>query len=431
MRFAGQVQTAIEVLEGIEKSPLPADRFMGVFFKPRRYIGSSDKGVVANLVYDTLRHKAALGYVLGHARLKSTPRTLVLAHLVRSADGVPPVADIFTGERFAPAALTAEEAAALPALKAADLQKAPTHVLGNFPDWLLPHLTAAFGDSLLAEVAALTGRAATDLRVNTLKTTRAALEDTLHTLGYPVVPTPYSPLGLRLPDRRPLFGLEPFQQGHFEIQDEGSQILALLAGASPKMRVVDFCAGAGGKTLVLAAQMRNKGRIDACDVVADRLTDLRPRLARAGADNVQVHVLSSERDAWVKHHKEQADVVLLDVPCTGTGTWRRSPDSKWRLTPDTLSNVCATQASILDSASRLVKPGGRLVYATCSVLPAENHEQVTAFLARTPDFSLRPMPDEWAAHLGPTCPVTTPMLQLTPLRHGTDGFFAAVLQKKA
>ena len=172
-------------------------------------------------------------------------------------------------------------------------------------------------------------------------------------------------------------------------------------------------------------------REDRQDVVADRLTDLRPRLARAGADNVQVHVLSSERDAWVKHHKEQADVVLLDVPCTGTGTWRRSPDSKWRLTPDTLASVCATQASILDSASRLVKPGGRLVYATCSVLPAENHEQVTAFLARTPDFTLRPIADEWSAHLGPTCPVTTPMLQLTPLHHGTDGFFAAVLQKKA
>lgn len=277
-----------------------------------------------------------------------------------------------------------------------------------------------------------------DLRVNTLKThDRETALAALAAEGVEASVTDLSPLGLRLPAGRVnLPATKAFKDGLVEVQDEGSQLVALLTDARPGMAVVDFCAGAGGKTLGLAANMANKGRLIACDVSAGRLERSAARLKRAGAHNVTRRVLTSESDKWIKRHAKGFDRVLVDAPCTGTGTWRRNPDARWRLSPEQLDDLTSRQASILDSARRLVKPGGRLVYATCSLLPEENTNQIEAFLARWKDAEgWRPLSiaEVWETAAGTPCPVDADAttLSLTPARHGTDGFFTAVLQRGA
>jgi len=230
--------------------------------------------------------------------------------------------------------------------------------------------------------------------------------------------------------------IPPFRDGLVEVQDEGSQLVALLADARPGMRVVDFCAGAGGKTLAMAAAMGNKGHIVACDVLRGRVDRAAARLARAGVHNVERRGLSTERDPWVKRHARSFDRVLVDAPCSGVGTWRRNPDAKWRFTKDDLAAVIDLQRRILDSAARLVKPGGRLIYATCSLLPSENAAQVMSFAKDHPDFALRPVAAVWADTIGrmadgAVSPGADRLLQLTPATHGTDGFFVAVLERSA
>ncbi|MGH6929423.1 MAG: RsmB/NOP family class I SAM-dependent RNA methyltransferase, partial [Dongiaceae bacterium] len=239
------------------------------------------------------------------------------------------------------------------------------------------------------------------------------------------------PLGLRVDGRPPLATLPSFNYGLGEVHDEGSQLAALLVDARPGLRVVDFCAGAGGKTLAMAAAMRNKGHIVACDVLRGRVDRAAVRLTRAGVHNVERRGLSTERDPWVKRHAQSFDRVLVDAPCSGVGTWRRNPDAKWRFGKDDLAAVIDLQHRILDSAARLVKPGGRLIYATCSLLPSENAGQVTAFLKDHPDFALRPIAEIWPETVGGASPTTGETLQLTPATHETDGFFVAVLERSA
>ncbi len=274
----------------------------------------------------------------------------------------------------------------------------------NYPAWLDPHLKALFGERLRAELTGLNGTAALDLRVNQLKTSRAEARKALEAEGIEALPTKLAPTGLRVHGRIPLASLQSFKSGSVEVQDEGSQLAALLTQAKPGMRVVDFCAGAGGKTLALAAQMQNRGHLVACDVSEARLTRSAQRLRRAGISNVERRTLTSERDKWVKRHAGSFDRVFVDAPCTGTGTWRRNPDAKWRLEPLDLAELTELQARILDSASRLVKPGGRLVYATCSVLPQEDDQQVAAFLAGHAEFAVVPMPQVWREAFGTACP---------------------------
>jgi 16S rRNA (cytosine967-C5)-methyltransferase len=223
--------------------------------------------------------------------------------------------------------------------------------------------------------------------------------------------------------------MQVFKDGLIEVQDEGSQLVALLADARPGQRVADFCAGAGGKTLAMAAQMHNKGKIVACDVLEGRIDRAAVRFNRAGVHNVERRALSSERDQWVKRHAGTFDRVLIDAPCSGTGTWRRNPDAKWKLSPQDLEELEQVQRNILDSAWRLVKPGGRLIYATCSLLAEENEAQVEAFLAAHADFKRVPVGEVWQTAIGGDCPATSDMLSLTPAQHGTDGFFAAVLER--
>jgi 16S rRNA (cytosine967-C5)-methyltransferase len=285
-------------------------------------------------------------------------------------------------------------------------------------------------------MGALRVEAPLDLRVNTLKTTPEEARAALALDGVETKPTALSPLGLRAQGRPPLANLASFKSGLIEVQDEGSQLAALLVDARPGMRVADFCAGAGGKTLAMAAAMENKGRIVACDVLQGRVERAATRLQRAGAHNVERRGLTSERDPWVKRHAGGFERVLVDAPCSGMGTWRRNPDAKWKLTPDYLKELLDLQQRILDSAARLVKGGGRLIYATCSLLPEENEAQIERFLAQHADFAVLPMADVWRDSIGrhkdaAPCPAGDAYLRLTPAQHGTDGFFVAVLPRAA
>jgi 16S rRNA (cytosine967-C5)-methyltransferase len=284
-------------------------------------------------------------------------------------------------------------------------------------------------------MAALNLPAPLDLRVNRLKADRDTAQRALAAEGIRAEPTPWSPLGLRITHRVPLAGTAAFKDGLVEVQDEGSQLAAPLADARPGMRVVDFCAGAGGKTLALAAQMENRGKLVACDTASWRLERAGIRLRRAGVSNVERRPLSSERDPWVKRHAPKGkeggfDRVFVDAPCLGIGSWRRNPDGKWRMTPNDLAELLVRQRDILASAARLVKPGGRLVYATCSLLREENEDQAEAFLAASPDFVLYPVGRAWAETLNDRCPGGEDYLRLTPARHGTDGFFVALFERR-
>jgi 16S rRNA (cytosine967-C5)-methyltransferase len=340
-------------------------------------------------------------------------------------------AGFFDGGRFAPAPLSAGEQRLLKALKGRTLEhpEMPEAVRLELPEWIVPRLQRAFPEDFQREVAALSQEAAVDLRVNTLTAAREDVIAALRGEGLEAVPTAYSPLGLRLDERAPVAATRAFRDGQIEVQDEASQLAALLVDARPGMRVVDFCAGAGGKTLALAAGMENRGQIVALDVSQGRLDRAGTRLKRAGVHNVERRTVRDHRDRWIKRHKAGFDRVLIDAPCSGTGAWRRNPDARWRLLPQHLDELTRLQGEMLDSAARLVVPGGLLVYATCSVLPEENEDQVAAFLARSDAFQPIPVASLWEGRLNGSCPAREDWLKLTPARHGTDGFFVAVMQR--
>ncbi len=433
MKPGAQVAAAIDLITLVntawqDGSRAPADSLIGSYFKERRYIGSKDRGMIAGLVYGVLRQGAALEWRLEQAGLAVDPRTLVLGALVLME--ARPLADLrewLNGERHCAAPLSEPERRALATLEGQPLvtDAMPEAARYNFPDWMGPSLKAALGDAFVPALEAMAQEAPVDLRVNTLRTTREALLQQLREAGYEPEPLSFVPHGIRLHKRGAVFTLPAFRDGAFEMQDAGSQLAASLVQAKPGDKVVDFCAGAGGKTLALAAAMQNRGRILAWDVNAKRLAQMPKRLARAGVHNVQIRVLASENDAFVKRHKATADWVLIDAPCTGSGTWRRSPDLKWRTAPKDLQELTVVQASILSSAARLVKPGGHLVYVTCSMFDEENRQQAEAFLAAHKDFAIAPLP-----LLAQSVTGEAEYLRLWPHRHETDGFFAAVFQRK-
>jgi 16S rRNA (cytosine967-C5)-methyltransferase len=427
MKPAAQLQASIELLDELAANAYPADRTMAQYFKQRRYIGSKDKAAISEYLYTVLRNRLSFEYILSRAELGIHSR--LLAALMKKIDGAD-LRDYFDGDKYCPARLRPEQLDAFESLDL-DLSNAPTHVRLNVPEWIAGRLEAALGDRYEAEMQASNQRAQTDIRVNTLKSSVAQLSDALDSTADNFSPSKLSPWGIRFASRVALFGLDAFKQGWFEVQDEGSQLLALMSGAKAGDKVVDFCAGAGGKTLALAAMMDNKGVIYACDVHSKRLEQLSKRTKRAGAHNVRTHVLSSENDKWVKQHKQIADVVLLDAPCTGTGTWRRSPDSRWNLTEENLCNLVELQQSIMQSAQRLVKPGGLLLYATCSLLEEENEQQVERFLANNDQFVKNDLaiPAHWTDQLEQVV-LNSNQLRTYPGLSGTDGFFVAALQRK-
>ncbi len=437
MNPSARIQSTIELLDEIlqswnEQKRFPADKQIDRYFKARRFIGSKDRAAVGELVYWCLRNLSMLRFSCPHAEHMNEGRMLVLAALqMRGEQNVASLTQLCDGTQYAPHTITPQERAIL--LRTPS-DEPPRHVRLNYPEWLEPELQKSLKGDFELAMQALNEQAPTDLRVNTLKTSRDDLLQSLNAEGFDCTATPTSPVGIRLKKRAPIFTSASFKSGHFEVQDEGSQMVALLTDAKPGMKVIDFCAGAGGKTLAIAAQMNNKGRVLAWDISEKRLAQIKERLKRAGVDNVQTHVLESENDGFVKRHKATADRVLVDAPCSGTGTWRRNPDLKWRFTQTDLDEVMALQASILQSASRLVTIGGRLIYATCSVLACENDAHIENFLKNNKNFRVVCAKKIWNNVLtesGMIEDANEPVsyLSVTPHQDGVDGFFAAVLER--
>lgn len=437
MTPGARAQAAIDLLDQIftawlSQQRIPADKMLESYFKSHRYVGSKDRGAISELVYWILRHKAALEWWLDKQQQRLHGRSFVFAALVLRKDYNPQsIQSLSKDSQYSPPPLTPDETRMVTELVRHNIESPdmPNYVRLNYPQWMEVLLRDSFGKKFDVALHALNEQAPTDLRVNTLKTTRPLLMNDLAKEGFDAKPTTLSPCGLRLAKRGPIFTSKNFKLGHFEVQDEGSQMVAMLVDAKPGQRVIDFCAGAGGKTLAVAATMNNKGRILAWDTSEKRLKQIVPRLKRAGVDNVQTHVIASESDAYIKRHKSTADRVLVDAPCSGSGTWRRNPDLKWRFTKKDLDEVVALQQSILQSAARLVKPGGRLIYATCSILKIENEYQIEQFLKSGNHFRVVCAKKVWDKTTATQANDTVSYLSLTPHEDGVDGFFAAVLER--
>jgi 16S rRNA (cytosine967-C5)-methyltransferase len=431
MTPAARLSAAIELIDTIDTQRVPAAKALKEWGTAHRYAGSGDRAAISGLIWDVLRRQASSAWLMGD----DTPRARVLGmlKLERGMD-VEAIAALCDGGRFAPAPLSEAERAALTSRSLAD---APAHVAGDYPEWLDPHLAKVFGEDRVAEATAMASRAPLDLRVNTLKAKREKILPRLKHLG--AAETPWSPLGLRIElgadARNPgVNAEEDFIKGAIEVQDEGSQLAALLSAAKPGEQVIDLCAGAGGKTLAVAAMMGGKGRLIATDHDKRQLAPIHERLSRAGVHNADVRTPRGDADP-LADIRASADLVLIDAPCTGTGTWRRNPDAKWRMRPGALEVRLKDQIEVLDRAAALVKPGGRIAYITCSVLPTENGDQVRAFLSRHPEFSIV-APEQTASVLWDKAEdfakaaLQTPEGWLmTPRRTGTDGFFVSVLKK--
>jgi 16S rRNA (cytosine967-C5)-methyltransferase len=425
-----RIDAALQALEAIGSSPQNVDAVLRAFFKARRYAGAHDRRAVTDMVYVLLRQQGELLWRCG----EDAPwRRLMIAYLaLHEGRDLPEVEALFDGDRYGPAPLDAAERSWLPSLNG-DSPPPPTWAQGNFPAWLSDDLGEQFGDALLDEMTALNRPAAVDLRVNSLKATREEVAEALAADGIETAPGSWSPDALRLAAPKALTRHALFLQGAVEVQDEGSQIAGMLVDAQPGQQVVDLCAGAGGKTLALAAAMKNSGQIYAFDTHGKRLARMKPRLDRAGVRNVQTHRLP-ESEPVLADLAGKVDRVLVDAPCSGTGTWRRHPSARWRLRPDHLAAHHALQPQLLRQAADLVRPGGRLVYATCSVLWSEDQAPVRGFLAERSDFRAVPADEAWAAALPgvplPAGSAVEPGLLLTPRRHGVDAFYVAVLERR-
>jgi 16S rRNA (cytosine967-C5)-methyltransferase len=420
---AGLVEALANAVREVLRLERPADAVLASFFRTHPKLGQHDRGFIAETVYALLRRKRLVELAVAESGLaRPDARALALAAAVRVRG---------LNVRELAGALRFGEAEWLDAVKGAARGPLPLGVASDLPDWLIARLAPALGeDGLVRLAAALNQPAPLDLRVNTLKADRDRVAAELAADGIAAAPTPYSPVGLRLRDKPALSRHPLFTSGAIEVQDEGSQLVCYLLAPRRGEMVVDFCAGAGGKSLALGALMRSTGRVYAFDVSAKRLAQFRPRLARSGLSNVYPHEIASERDPRVRRLAGKIDRVLVDAPCTGIGTLRRNPDLKWRQTETALGELAAKQAAILDAAAGLVKPGGRLLYATCSVLEEENGAVVAAFLANHPEFALVPAVGELAASRIVLPPgADDAFLRLRPDVHGTDAFFGALLER--
>lgn len=406
------------LIEKVFKFEHPADAVVARHCRENRSLGPRERATLSDTVFAVLRERLKFEWLARSGSGSKWRRLAILG---------------FPGDRdFLKSALSdAEKAWWDNCLKVGDADLLAPH-RHNLPEWLATALREQVGDEFDALAVSLNQPAALDLRVNLLKKKRDAALDALRQAGLACEATPYSPLGIRLQGKPSLAKLPAFVQGEVEVQDEGSQLLALLLDAKRGEMVVDFCAGAGGKTLAIGAAMRNSGRLYAFDTSGHRLDALKPRLARSGLSNVHPVAIAHERDDRIKRLAGKIDRVLVDAPCSGLGTLRRSPDLKWRQTPQTVEAQAVLQQAILASASRLLKPGGRLVYATCSLLSTENEAVAAAFSAAHPEFEVLPVDALLASaqvqHAESLCQGTS--LRLWPHRHGTDGFFAAVWRKK-
>jgi 16S rRNA (cytosine967-C5)-methyltransferase len=436
MTPAARIQAAVELTEALLPLQRPADQIVADFLRQRRYIGGGDRRRLLELAYGVLRARARLSWWLERAETPITARALVIAYLIL-AEGWSPdrLAGSFDGQHYNPPRLDAGERGLAKALAGKTLESGeqPEWTRLETPEWLWRRFRDGFGALAGDELKALMAEAPIDLRVNRMKASRGEALEALKAEGLDCEEGALAPLALKLKEgRAPVAGTKTFKDGLVEVQDEGSQIIALLVDARPGLRVCDFCAGAGGKTLALGAAMENKGQLLALDVLKGRLERAQVRIRRAGLHNIERHLLKDHRDPWLKRRRGKFDRVLVDAPCSGSGAWRRNPDARWRLQPEELERLAALQGEILASASRLVKPGGRLVYATCSLFDEENEGQVGAFLAANEAFRQIPVAQIWRDLAQTPYPgdPEAPGLLLTPARHGSDGFFVAVLERK-
>jgi 16S rRNA (cytosine967-C5)-methyltransferase len=436
---SARLSAAIEILGDIAVRRRPAADALRDWGLARRFAGSKDRAAVASLVYDALRRKASSAWVMGFEHWEeASPRAVLLGALrLARAMSAADIAELCDGSRFAPAPLTADERARLEAAEAR-LTSAPDSVAGDFPEWLAASLKGELGGDLVMEMQALARRAPLDLRVNSLVGTR---EEAMAALSHlRPSPTPFSPVGIRLPHgedgRGPSVQSErAFLEGLVEIQDEGSQLVSLLTGMKPGETAIDLCAGGGGKTLALAALSGNMGRIVATDDDQRRLAPIHTRLRRSGARNVEVRPPRGRGDEPLEGLEGQADLVLIDAPCTGVGAWRRNPDAKWRVRPGSLAQRLREQDVVLARAMGFVKPAGRIAYITCSLLPEENEARILAFRENHPGWRVVPLERLFASVPSPISALGAHRsrggagLLLTPARAGTDGFFLSVLER--
>ena len=412
MKPSARQQAVVELLDEFQGSNLALNVLAGNYFRKRRYIGSKDRRAIKDTLYNVMRDYIRIGWMLENAGAKITARARLLGHMFLTG-GLKD--ELFSGDKYGLAPLSKDEANFLKKINEDDM---PPWARLNCPQWLEEGFRVRFGSAFESEMAALNDRAPLCLRVNTLKTSVKKIAPDLAEAGF--TKTRLSSVGFSSPENIPLHDMQGFQDGYFEVQDEGSQVAAGLVGARPGHQVLDYCAGAGGKTLALAAAMQNKGQIFAYDVDGKRLQTLQKRAQRAGVRNVQV----VEKDNLLALSGKM-DRVLVDVPCSGTGVWRRSPDLRARVTPEKVASYLKIQKQLLENGATYVKPGGAMVYVTCSLLRQENEDQVTGFLKSQAGWNLLaigpPVKNNAAALEG--------TLQLTPARHSADGFFVAVLSR--
>ena len=456
MTPGARIAAAIELLAEVDAHDRPADQVVQDYVRQRRFMGAKDRRAVTDMVFAAIRARARTSWWLAlaagndpesaatlAAERPADPRMRVFAERILNAGWtIQQLAERCDGTGYNPPPPEDSEPALLQALDGQPLDdpRQPDWVRLETPAWLLPAFREAFGEAAARELTALRGEAPVDLRVNRLLAdgprgvAEALAAEQIETDG-----TPFSPLGLRMVGRRAVQATAPYRDGLVELQDEGSQLIALLVAAKPGMAVCDFCAGAGGKTLALAAEMEDRGRLVALDIDGERLGRAGPRLQRAGARHVERRMLATSQDGdgdpFVEENAGQFDRVLIDAPCTGVGAWRRQPDSRWRLSEHALGQRTRDQDRILAQAAKLVKPGGRLIYATCSLLPQENRERTWDFQSAHPEFRQLPAEQVWRDSVGEPAggmpPVDGHDLTLTPARHGTDGFYVAVFERQS
>jgi 16S rRNA (cytosine967-C5)-methyltransferase len=437
MTPAARYQASIELWDRIEtQSRVPMDSVCGDYFRTRRFIGSKDRANIAERVYNMMRAYARLQWWCMHLNLENTARARVIICGVLidnlTADDF---SNLFNGNKYHPDILTDNEIVAIETMngQTLDHDDMSNDVRFEYPTWAADKLQNAYGDDLNTQMESMMHPATLDIRVNTLKLKRDDVQKMLLKDEIETDASPYSPVGLRLKSKAYLAHSKAFKKGMIEIQDEGSQLLALICNAQAGQQVLDYCAGGGGKTLALAAAMNGKGRIVAMDIDDKRLAKSKPRLTKADVHNVELRPLNEDKHRkWLRRQKNKFDIVLVDAPCSSSGTWRRNPDLRWHHYGPTHEDIEAIQTDILSRVWENVKIGGRLVYATCSMFREENENQVEVFLKAHDNFKIISAPTAWAdAGLDDPCPVNGDYLRLSPLNHNTDGFFAAVLERTA
>ncbi len=426
MKPSARIQSVIEILTTVFDGKRPADTVIADYFKARRYAGSKDRRAINEQVYRILRNRAKLNWLANKVETTSGPRILTLIDCVQNDLDVE---GLFNGDQYAPGELKPHELNILPVLAEFNTDDASDPIRLEYPDWLDEDLKTSLGDDFEAVLKSLNEEAPLDLRINALHENVSEAAEILAKQNIETEAGLYSPLCLRTKKKVKLGGIQAYKEGLVDVQDEGSQLIALLSQAKDCDLVMDFCAGGGGKTLALAAEMENQGNLYALDISSTRLYKMKRRLERAGITNVHLNPIKSENDPWLKQFEMAADRLLIDAPCSGLGAWRRNPESRWKLSPEMLEDMLGRQERILASGAHLVKTGGYLIYATCSLLQRENEDQIAKFLKSNDNFAIKSIADIWAERFESDCPFEGDFMTMRPDLHKSDGFFCAVLER--